>query len=110
MTSDDLAWVPEVCTLPTVDRPLRLAEFDGLLATALRAQQRLSPTALRWRLDPAAEAKARNLTGRESTCCSFFSFTFSANGGALQLEVEVPVAHVDVLDALTARAVATAAA
>jgi hypothetical protein len=108
MTSDDQAWVPEACTLPTVDRPLRLAEFDDLFATALRVQQRLSPTALRWRLDPAAEATARDLTGRESSCWSFFTFTFAGDhaGDELRLDVQVPAGHVDVLDALAGRAAA----
>ncbi len=104
MTSDDQAWVPEACTLPTVERPLRLAEFDDLFATALRQQKRLSPTALQWRIDRAAEATARDLTGRESSCCSFFSFTFIDGGDAIRLDVEVPAAHVDVLDALASRA------
>jgi hypothetical protein len=80
MTSDDLAWVPEACTLPTVEQPLRLAEFDDLFATALRGQQWLSPTSLRWRLDPA--------------------------GDALHRDVQVPAAHVDVLNALAERAAA----
>jgi hypothetical protein len=110
MTSDDQAWVPDECTLPTVDRPVRLAEFDDLLATALRGQQRLSPTTLRWRLDPAAEATVRELTGRESLCCSFFTFTFAgggaADGATLFLDVQVPAGHVDVLDALAGGAAA----
>jgi len=105
-TTEDQAWVPEACTLPTVERPPRLAEFDDLFATALRGQQRLSATALRWYLDPAAEATARDLTSRESGCCSFFTFTFQPGGGALQLDVEVPAAHVEVLDALATRALA----
>lgn len=109
MTSDDQAWVPEACTLPTVERPLRLAEFDDLFATAVRGKQRLSATALRWSLDPAAEATARDLTSRESSCCSFFSFSFTTTDAVLQLDVEVPNAHVEVLDALAARAAATAA-
>jgi hypothetical protein len=106
MTSDDQAWVPEACTLPSVDRPLRLAEFDDLFATALREQQRLSPTALRWRLDPAAEARARDLTGRESACCSFFTFTCARDGAGVRVDVQVPAGHVDVLDALASRAAA----
>jgi hypothetical protein len=106
MTNDDRAWAPEACTLPTVERPLRLAEFEDLFATALRGQQRLSPTALRWRLDPAAEPAARDLTVRESACCSFFSFSFARDGDAVRLDVLVPAAHVDVLDALADRAAA----
>jgi hypothetical protein len=104
MTANDEVWVPDACTLPTAERPLRLAEFDDMLATALRGQHRLSATRRRWLLDPAAEARARDLTGRETQCCSFFTFTFAAADGAVQLDVEVPVAHVDVLDALAQRA------
>ena len=106
MTTNDEVWVPEVCTLPTADRPLRLAEFDDLFAAALRGQQRLSRTRLRWRLDPAAEQAARDLTGRESECCSIFSFTFAPAAGAVQLDVAVPEAHAGVLDALADRAAA----
>jgi hypothetical protein len=99
-------WVPDACTLPTAERPLRLAEFDELFATALRGQQRLSPTRLRWRLDPAAEQMARDLTARESACCSFFAFTFAPADGGLQLDVDVPASQVAVLDALATRAAA----
>ncbi|MER7591056.1 hypothetical protein ABTW72_26320 [Micromonospora sp. NPDC127501] len=106
MTTDPQAWVPESCTLPRGQRPLRLAEFDDLFAAALLAQQRLSPTELRWRLDPTAEATARDLIGRESSCCSFFSFALAAGTGTLRLDVQVPAAHVDVLDALALRAAA----
>ncbi|MEV7990178.1 hypothetical protein [Micromonospora sp. NPDC085948] len=106
MSSDDQTWVPEACTLPSVQRPLRLAEFDDLFATALREQQRLSPTHLRWCLDPAAETTARDLTARESSCCSFFSFTLAGDAGVLRLDVQVPAAHVEVLDALAQRAAA----
>jgi DNA-binding transcriptional MerR regulator len=90
MTTNDEVWVPEACTLPTAERPLRLAGFDDLFATALHGQQRLSPTRLRWSLDPAAQQTARDLTGRESACCSFFAFTFAAGGDLVQLDVEVP--------------------
>ncbi len=60
----------EACVLPTEDRPVRVAEFDDLFRVALGEQQRLSPTRLRWRLHPAAESVARELTRRESECCS----------------------------------------
>jgi hypothetical protein len=106
MTSDDQAWVPQACTLPTAEQPLRLAEFDDLFATALRGQQRISPTELRWRLDGAAEIRARDLTARESSCCSFFAFTVEPDAGAVNVGVRVPPAHVDVLDALAERAAA----
>ncbi|MFI6244417.1 hypothetical protein ACIBEF_31670 [Micromonospora sp. NPDC050795] len=108
MTTDDQTWAPEACTLPSVQRPLRRAEFDDLFATALLEQQRLSPTHLRWRLDPAAETTARDLTDRESSCCSFFTYTITRVTGALRLDVQVPAARVDVLDALRQRAASTA--
>ncbi|MGC4845599.1 hypothetical protein ACLQ3F_00040 [Micromonospora sp. DT15] len=106
MTTDSPAWVPESCTLPSGQLPLRLAEFDNLFATFLLAQERLSPTELLWRLDPAAEATARDLIGRESSCCSFFSFTLAADTHTLRLDVRVPAAQADVLDALAQRAAA----
>jgi hypothetical protein len=96
-------WAPDACTLPTAERPLRRAEFDSLLGTALRAQRRLEPTVLLWDLDPAVEAEARDLAARETECCSFFSFAFTPGADELRVEVRVPPAHVAVLDALAAR-------
>lgn len=58
------------------------------------------------RLEPApgrAEA-VRDLTRRESECCSFFTFTLTELE-VLHLEVTVPPAHVGVLDAIAERAV-----
>jgi hypothetical protein len=106
MTTNDQAWAPQACTLPAAERPVRAAEFDELFATALRGQQRLAPTVLRWRLDPAAEPAARDLVSRESGCCSFITFTFARAGDALQVDVEVPAASAGVLDALAERAAA----
>lgn len=110
MTPIDGAWVPQACTLPSAERPLRTAEFDDLLATALRDQTRLAPTWLRWELDPAAETTARDLTRRESECCSFFAFTVAAAAGSVRVDVRVPAERVEVLDALAARAAAGMAA
>ena len=92
--------------LATAERPLRLAEFDDLFTSALRGQQRLSPTTLRWRLVPSAEAAVRDLIARETACCSFFTFTVSPGGEVVGVDVEVPAAHVEVLDALAMRAAA----
>ncbi|MEU8330073.1 hypothetical protein [Micromonospora sp. NPDC048839] len=106
-TTDD-AWVPEACTLPTAERPLRLAEFDQFCAAAVRGLDRLSAQHLRLRLDGGArtEEMARDLTARESSCCSFFTFGLSRpDPDSLSLDVRVPAAHVDVLDALADRAV-----
>lgn len=104
MTDINMVWVPEACTLPRVDQPLRLSEFDELFATSLRGLLRVSPTLLRWSLEPAAEDVARDLTARETECCSFFNFTFSSPGEVLMVDVEVPSAQVAVLDALETRA------
>ena len=103
MTDDPF---PEVCTLPTTERPLRLAEFETLVAGALQAQDRTGRTTLRWRFDRAAEAAVRDLAARESACCSFFGFGIVAGGADAELEpgliveVCVPVEQVAVLDAL----------
>jgi hypothetical protein len=94
-------WVPDACTLPTADRPLRLAEFDDLFRTALTAQQRLGPTRLRWVLDPTAEIE--DLIVRETACCSFFTFTVNRAAGGLVVDVTVPPAYAEVLDALASR-------
>jgi hypothetical protein len=104
MTDVHAVWVPQACTLPTVDQPLRLKEFDDLFATSLRGLSRVSPTMLRWSLDPAVEEVARDLTARESQCCSFFHFDFASVGDDLIVEVEVPAEQVAVLDALATRA------
>lgn len=102
-----LDWAPpEACTLPTAKRPLRQAEFDDLFTVALRGQERLSPTRLRWTLDPAVEGRARELAARESACCSFFAFSFDAAEDALLVDVDVPKPYVSVLDALATRAAA----
>jgi hypothetical protein len=102
MSSD---WVPAACTLPSTDRPLRVAEFDALFAAAVRDVRRSSPTELSVTL-AAAPGRAdlvRDLTRRETECCSFFTFEL-AEGDPLQLRITVPPAHADVLDALAERA------
>lgn len=104
MSLNDAVRVPDACTLPTVEQPLRLAEFDSLFATALRSQQRISPTRLQWQLDPTAQPEAQDLTARESSCCSFFTFTFTSVPAGLQVDVEVPTEQVAVLDTLAERA------
>ncbi|WP_116948864.1 hypothetical protein [Jiangella endophytica] len=95
----DASFLPPSCTLPTADRPLRLAEFAGLFARSAREPRRVSPTRLRLRLDddPAVLATARDLAVRESACCAFFTFTFG-DGGVLT--VDVPPARAAVLDGL----------
>nr|BFE59977.1 hypothetical protein GCM10020063_045030 [Dactylosporangium thailandense] len=102
--------IPDACTLPAADRPLRLAEFDALFGTAARTVTTLSPTHARLHLTGPAglEATVRDLAARETACCSFFTFTVTPqpveDGEALVLDVEVPAAHTGVLASLAARA------
>jgi thioredoxin len=104
--TSSLSWAPvDVCTLPTAQQPLRVAEFGDLFVASLRGLERVSPTVLRLELDAAAEGRARELASRESRCCGFFTFTFdTATNGMLGLRVQVPAARVDVLDGLAAQA------
>jgi hypothetical protein len=102
--------VPDACTLPTVEQPLRLREFDSLFETAARHVKTLGPTHARIYLSGAAglEATVRDLTARETECCSFFAFTTTRHaaeeGEAVILDVEVPHRYADVLASLAQRA------
>lgn len=102
----DLDWVPQSCTLPTEQRPLRVAEWGGLFAERLKEVTRPEPLRLRMDLgsDTSAEGRVRDLVEQESGCCSFFSFTVTAGTGALLLDIAVDEVHAPVLDALAARA------
>jgi hypothetical protein len=101
-----MTWVPEACTLPTAEQPLRVAEFDELLATAVRPAERVDPTGLRFHLpgDEATAATARDLIARETTCCSFFVFELRASAAGTDLLVRVPPSQIAVLDAIQQRA------
>ncbi|BCB75070.1 hypothetical protein GCM10022251_35630 [Phytohabitans flavus] len=102
--------MPDACTLPTAERPLRLAEFDELFATAVRRVEPVTAEHVRmWLTGPAGLAETvRDLTARETQCCSFFSFTITpgaaGNGEALWLDVVVPAQYTDVLGSLAQRA------
>lgn len=97
-------WTPAACTLPTAERPLRLAEFDELFAAAVRGVDRPGPTRLSLTLAdaPGRAERVRDLTDRESACCSFFTFELGT-GDPMRLDICVPPSHRDVLDALAAR-------
>jgi hypothetical protein len=99
-------WAPDACTLPTTERPLRVAEFDELF-TALQRSERPEPTRLDLVLPRDVEAAGRDLARREGECCSFFTFEFESAGDDLVMHIGVPPEHVEVLDALQARVAAT---
>ncbi|HEX4216015.1 MAG TPA: hypothetical protein VIA06_22065 [Candidatus Dormibacteraeota bacterium] len=100
----DETWVPDACTLPTVEQPLRVAEFGSLVASSLRGLEHPSATRLELTLAEEAAPIAADLTARESACCSFFRFDLVPVPGAVRLVIEVPEAQTAVLDALATRA------
>ena len=99
-----MTWVPPSCTLPATDQPLRVAEFDDLLADA--TAERAAPERLTFRLEPTPEvaARAAGLAARETACCSFFTFALTVAAGELTLDITVPPAHAAILDAIEGRA------
>ena len=100
-TDKPIGWVPDACTLPTAERPLRVAEFDALFAEHLTSVSRVSPTTVDITLAGEAEAAAAELTARESECCSFFRFEITPTADELvRLRIAVPATRVAVLDAL----------
>jgi hypothetical protein len=104
----DLAWVPQSCTLPTEERPMRVAEWDTLFSERLTSLSRPEP--LHLRLDLASgecvEDRVRDLVERESGCCSFFTFSTTPGQDLIRLDISVDQAHEPVLDALAARTAA----
>jgi hypothetical protein len=98
-------WAPESCTLPTAEQPLRIAEFTDLFAASLQGVDRNSPTRLRLALSASAREEAVRLAGAESSCCSFFTFKISGPvAGQVRVDIEVPDAHIAVLDTLADQA------
>ncbi|MBT2517178.1 hypothetical protein J7E29_07010 [Streptomyces sp. ISL-90] len=102
--------IPDACTLPTAERPIRLVEFDELLTDSVRSAERDSATHLTMRLqrDEDLEAVTRDFAAREAECCSFFDFTITADGNDIVLRIGVPPQHASILDSLQARSAAIA--
>ena len=101
-------WVPEACTLPTVEQPLRRAEFDALFAEDVTGVEQVSAERLRFQLraHPEAAARAAGLAVQETGCCSFFTFGFAMSDGTVSMTVSTGAAHAAVLAALGDRAAA----
>jgi hypothetical protein len=95
-------WAPDACTLPTSERPLRIAEFHELFTSVLRSE-RVDATRLDLSIPADVESAARDLTRRESECCSFFTFTFDSVGDTAVMHVGVPSGQIAVLDAIESR-------
>jgi hypothetical protein len=103
-----MKWIPEACTLPTAQRPLRRAEFDNVFAMA-RERHRPNATHLRLVLSgpDGLKATVEDLAARENECCAFFAFTVTEpQPGTVLFDIQVPPAYTDVLDALAKRAAA----
>ncbi len=94
--------VPDACTLPTEDQPIRVAEFEALFANEVVSATRHAPTRLALQLRPGCAAAVRDLTERESQCCSFFTFTVRDEPDGVVLDIEVPGAYTGVLDGMEA--------
>ena len=97
--------VTDACTLPTPERPLRLAEFDRLFGETVRRVARLDG-AVRLHLvgGPGLLGRVHDLVARESQCCSFFSFDVQGTDEELDLVVAAPPERADILAGLAARA------
>jgi len=93
------------CTMPTIDRPTRVAEFDALFAEHATSVEREGELArIHLKGPESLRARVQDLTDRETSCCSFFTFTLSGAGTELILEIAVPPARREVLDSLVDRA------
>jgi hypothetical protein len=101
-------WVPQACTLPTVEQPLRRDEFDALFAEDVTRVEQTSPERLQFdlRADSDAAARAAELAVKETGCCSFFAFDLSIGGGKVAMTVSTASTHAAVLAALRDRATA----
>lgn len=95
----------DACTMPTDQRPLRLAEFDDLFAHAVRSVEfRGRHVRLGMSGGAGLAERVRDLTEREAACCSFFTFTVEGTDEDLILAISVPPARQDLLNALARRA------
>jgi hypothetical protein len=99
-------WVPAACTLPTVEQPLRRADFDDLFAQDVLRVHQTSPQQIRFELRAAPDvaARAASLAVKETDCCSFFTFDLTITDGKVAMIVSTAPSHEPVLAAMAARA------
>ena len=90
------------CSLSAGGRRARLAEWQGLLATA--ASRVAIDGGARYVLAPEVEDRVRSLAAAEQECCPFFSFAIAAAGGSVTLTVTAPAEAQDALAFLFAAA------
>jgi hypothetical protein len=95
----------DACTMPTAERPLRLAEFDHLFASAARSVTRDDDGVLIHLTGTSGlRERVRDLATRETACCSFFTFVVEGREDDVTLHVSVPPERRAILDVLAARA------
>jgi hypothetical protein len=101
----DEGWVPDACTLPTLEQPLRREEFDDLFAQDVIRIDHVSTQQFRLELraGPVVAARAATLAAKETGCCSFFTFQLTLSDGQISMTVSAEGAHEPVLAALAAR-------
>ena len=97
----------DACTLPTAERPLRLAEFEDLFADHLTVTTWVGD---RLRLSLSGDAGLReqvaDLTARENAVLLVLRLhAVDGSADAVVLEVGVPAQRQEILDALDALAV-----
>lgn len=93
------------CTLPTTERPLRLAEFEELfISSARQVDQDGRSVVIRLSGAEGLVGRVRDLAARETSCCSFFDFEVEGTDDDLRLSISVPEGKEEILDALTLRA------
>lgn len=104
-------WVKvSACTLPTVERPVRQAEFDELFKEVARVEEAYPDhIRLHLRRDAAVISRAASLAAKETGCCSFFSFDLRITKAEAVLSVVTDPGHEDVLTAFADRAKRVAA-
>ncbi|WP_091023212.1 hypothetical protein [Nocardioides szechwanensis] len=95
----------DACTLPTLERPLRLSEFDALFRESLTSVEQHGDVAvLHLTGRPGLVTRIHDLTDREADCCTFFGFEVEGTDDDLALRITVTPERADVLTALVTRA------
>ena len=92
------------CTLPTLERPLRLAEFDELFTLARAVAYDGQSVRIHLSGPPTLRDQVVDLTDRETECCSFFRFTVDGTGSEVDLVITTPDEHQPIVAAIAARA------
>lgn len=95
---EQLDWVPSSCTLPTAERPLRVAEFDDVFRASTFVDRSVPERMRLVMADAVRLEEVQDLARREASCCSFLVFDVAAVDEGVSLDVRVPAAHIDALE------------